>query len=74
MVLGTYQFTTFLHSSSILDIISIKEAGFSHFGIYQSIYFKPKYEFICNLVTHMAPLEVFLYLKEILLFKQSRIG
>jgi hypothetical protein len=70
----TYQFTTFLHSSTILDIISIKAVGFSYSGIYQSISFKLEYEFICNLVMHMAPLEVFLYLKEILFFKQSRIG
>jgi hypothetical protein len=63
MVLGVYQFTTFLHSSTSLDIISIKVVGFSYYGIYQSISFKYEYEFICNHVTYMVPLEVFLYLK-----------
>jgi hypothetical protein len=74
MVLENYQFTIFLHSSIILDIVSIKAAGFSYSGIYQSISSKPEYEFICNPITHMDPLEVFLYLKDILFFKQSRIG
>jgi hypothetical protein len=47
---------------------SPSEPGPSCSGISQSIFFKLEYEYTCNSVMHMAPLEIFLHLKRNLSF------
>ena len=56
-------------SSTVLDTISVRVIHLSYSGTCQSMYFKCTHNFIGHLDVHMAPLKVFLYLKEILFFQ-----
>ena len=52
-----------LSYSTIIGTISIREANLSCSSAAYSVFFKLEYEYMCNFVTQMAPLEVFQHLK-----------
>jgi len=70
MVPDIYQSTTFIRSPIILDIISIKETGFSYYGIHQSISFKLKYDFVHNFYAH-GSIGIILILERETLFQEK---
>ena len=69
MVSDDHEVVAVLCSSTMFDPFKVRSFGLWNPDSCQSMHFKPPHHFVSNLEVHMAPLEVFLYLKMILFFK-----